>query len=84
MSTIVNYNACRYPTPDGAGLVVLAVLCKRVEGTFKVYAGIVFDVSIEDRDYEKYKSWVQASGNPLRYKEAICHFPSLVEAEYAK
>jgi hypothetical protein len=84
MSKIINYNANRYPTPNGSGLVVLAVLCERIEGTFKVYAAIVPDVSTSDPDYDSYKSWVQKSGHPLRYKEAICHFPFLREDVYAK
>jgi hypothetical protein len=85
MSQIVGYSARRYPTivDNPLGFVVLSVLCKRVEGTYKVYSAIVPDNSVADPHYEGFVMWVQRFGNPARFVEARMNFPSLKEEEYS-
>ncbi len=86
-SEIVGFDAKRYEAklPDGAeaGMILLTVLVKRVEGTHKAYAAIVPDVSRADHAYDSFKGWVQANGSPLRYMQAVQIWPGMTQEEYA-
>jgi hypothetical protein len=84
MSTIASIVAHAYPSPvaENGQMVMLYVLCQRIEGTFKVYAGIVPDNSINDPKYLKSREWVQRHGAPLRYAEAARLF-DIKDLEYA-
>jgi hypothetical protein len=85
MSEIADFDAKRYPLAfTERGQIVLTVLCKRIEGTFKAYAAIVPDVSLSDPHYLSVKPWVQNNGNPLRFKEAQAIWAQLVEKDYAR
>jgi hypothetical protein len=89
MSKIVGFDAKRYPLYSGtadnlAGMVLLAVLVERVEGTLKAYAGIVPDNSLKDPNYSEASAWVKRFGDPLRYRDAVAHWPNLKAEEYAR
>lgn len=84
MSTIVGDSVRTYPISTGKQMLVLAILVRRIEGTFKAYAGIIEDTSTEEPDYRKRNAeWITHQGTPLRYEEAKLHWPSLVDKEYA-
>jgi hypothetical protein len=72
LSQIVEINAKSYPAMElgGAGLILLTVLVKRIEGTFKAYAGIVPDNSRADPHYEDCRGWVAQNGAKVPYEHA--------------
>jgi hypothetical protein len=87
MSEIVHTDAKRYPLfATERGMVLLTVLTRRTEGKFKAYAAIVPDVSATDPDYNSVKTWVQANGNALLFREAHAIWPLLLgdEKRYAR
>jgi hypothetical protein len=86
MSEIIDFDAKRYPemASEYSGHVLLTVLTKRIEGTFKAYAAIVPDVSIKDPSYISVSPWVRSNGNPLRFKEAHAIWAHLSEKDYAQ
>ena len=74
-SKIIDIDSRRYPSlsldADGAkGDILLTVLVKRIEGTFKAYAALVPDNSREDPHYKRTAPWVLQHGNALREDEA--------------
>lgn len=84
MSEIVGKQALAYPSPvaDNGQMVLLYVLCKRVEGTFKAYAAIVPDDSLNDPTYSKVVGWVQRYGSPVRHADA-CKLFDIRDKDYA-
>ena len=84
MSEIIGTRADAYPSPvAGNGqMVLLHVLVKRIEGTYKVYTGIVPDNSIADPQYLNSREWVKAHGAPMRWNKAIEMF-DIKKGEYA-
>lgn len=77
---IENYNARSYPTQTGT-MILLAVLTSAPDG-YKVYAGIIPDVSLEPEGYRPYLDWIVHNGAPLRHNEAVLNFPTLSKSEY--
>jgi hypothetical protein len=85
MSEIIEHDAKAYPVAfTERRHVLLTVLTKRIEGTFKAYAAIVPDVSKTDSEYMSVKPWVQSNGNPLRYAEAREIWSWLTVSDYAR
>lgn len=87
MNNIQDFDARRYPMPEGeaiGGAILLTVLVKRIEGTVKAYAGIVPDTSRADPAYVAGCKWVHKNGNPLSYREAVKIWPGLEAREYAQ
>lgn len=72
MSQIVEYDAKCYPAlaSNGGGMILLTVLVKRIEGTYKAYAGIVPDNSRADPQYETVLGWVAQNGAKVPYEQA--------------
>lgn len=80
MSDIVDYSARAFPAWPTGRVIILTVLCKRIEGTFKAYAAIVpMNTADTDPDYENACIWVQSNGNQLLFEEAKAIFHKLKE-----
>lgn len=88
MSEIVDYSARSFPVATSTGpafpmnpigrAIILTVLCKRTEGTFKAYTGIVPNETADwDPEYENACLWVQANGTQIRFEEAKAIFGRL-------
>ena len=73
---------CDYDFSDTA--VILTVLIKRVEGTYKAYQAIVPDSSQQDCQYSVEKVWVAKYGNKLSWREANTIWPELKSELYAR
>jgi hypothetical protein len=84
-SKIVGIDAKRYPVPPDPvnGMVLLTILVARVEGSYKAYAAIVPDNSINDPRYSDVTEFVIHHGNPISEKQAISIWPS-IKGNYAR
>lgn len=83
---IAGMNVRVYPTYMNSKfeqLLVLAICVFKHPGCYKVYAGIVEDTSLTNPTYrEDNAGWICDQGTPLRYEEAIMHFPTLTKEQY--
>lgn len=81
-SKIIDYNASSYPMLGNDSVILLTVLTKRIEGTYKAYAGIVRDNSLNDPNYTTGLEWVKAHGNPVH--EEIAKILFFFNGKYAR
>lgn len=90
MTVIVNNHVVGYPHLTGSGVARLMVVLTQDDiGLYACYAAIVDLLNIETSSTDDYNTRKEhlshiiiGSGSKLSYREAIKHFPNLIEKKY--